>query len=103
PGGMLVPASARNFDIPIMTAVAVACLPIFFTGHVIARWEGLLLLGYYVAYVGYLLLRASEHARLETFSTVMLAFVVPITVVTLAVLTYRAMRLRRESPARSGT
>lgn len=103
PGGMLVPASARNFDIPIMTAVAIACLPIFFTGHVIARWEGILLLGYYVAYVAYLFLRASEHERLGTFNMVMLAFVVPITVLTLGVLTARALRLRRQSPARSET
>lgn len=103
PGGMLVPASARNFDIPIMTAVAIACLPIFFTGHLIARWEGFLLLGYYVAYVGYLLLRASEHSQLETFNVVMLAFVVPITVITLVIVTIRALRARREGlPASDG-
>jgi cation:H+ antiporter len=103
PGGMLVPQSARNFDIPIMTAVAIACLPIFFTGHLIARWEGFLLLGYYIAYVAYLLLRASEHSRLETFNTVMLAFVVPITVITLVVVSVRALRTRRgDIPAAGG-
>ena len=41
-------------DIPFMVAVAVACLPIFFTGHVIMRWEGAIFLLYYVAYTVYL-------------------------------------------------
>ena len=39
-----------SFDMPVMVAVAVACLPVFFTGSLIARWEGLLFLAYYVAY-----------------------------------------------------
>ena len=99
PEGMRVPASALNFDIPIMTAVAVACLPVFFTGHLIARWEGFLLLGYYVAYVLYLLLRSSEHSQLqETYNTVMLAFVLPITAVTLGIIALRALRGRNPGP-----
>ena len=96
PGGMIVPESAQNFDIPIMTAVAVACLPIFFTGHLIARWEGFLLVGYYVAYVLYLLLRASEHDQLrDTYNLVMLAFVVPLTALTLGIVVARALRSRQ--------
>ncbi|MCS3635394.1 hypothetical protein GGP57_002729 [Salinibacter ruber] len=40
----------------LVIGAAVACLPIFFTGQVVARWEGGLFLGYYYgAYVGYLL------------------------------------------------
>lgn len=101
PGGIVVPASVRNFDIPVMTAVAVICLPIFFTGLRIARWEGLLLLGYYAAYVAYLLLWASDHARLEMFSNVMLGVVLPITVITLVVLTIRGMRARHSERARA--
>jgi cation:H+ antiporter len=95
PAGMSVPSSTISFDIPIMTAVAVACLPIFFTGHLIARWEGFLLLGYYVAYVVYLVVRATERTQLhETYSFVMLAFVLPITAITLAVIAVRAYRAR---------
>ena len=33
-----------------MVAVALACLPVFVTGREIARWEGGVFLGYYVAY-----------------------------------------------------
>jgi cation:H+ antiporter len=96
PGGIAVSAAAVNFDLPVMTAVAVACLPIFFTGHCIARWEGALFLGYYVAYTAYLLLNASGHDALPAFSRVMVLFVVPLTVVTLLVVTIRAVRARRE-------
>jgi cation:H+ antiporter len=95
PGGLAVSAAALHFDIPVMTAVAVACLPVFFTGQVIARWEGGLFLGYYVAYTTYLVLAATHHAALPVFSDVMLVFVVPVTAVTLGVLVVRAVRARR--------
>lgn len=83
PGGIPVARGALDFDIPVMIAVTVACLPIFFTGHLIARWEGALFLAYYVAYTTYLLLDAAGHDALAPFSTIMLWFVVPLTVVTL--------------------
>lgn len=92
PGGVGVGDAALRFDLPVMTAVALACLPIFFTGHCIARWEGALFVGYYVAYVAYLLLDAAGHDALPAFSMAMMAFVVPLTVVTLLVVATRAWR-----------
>jgi len=86
PGGLEVAASLVRFDIPVMIAVAFACLPIFATGHLIARWEGALFVGYYIAYVTYLILATTEHAALPPFSGVMLGFVLPLTAVTLLVL-----------------
>lgn len=95
PGGLEVTAAALRFDIPVMTAVALACLPVFFTGQVIARWEGALFLGYYLAYAAYLVLAATQHDALPVFSRVMLLFVVPLTVVTLGVLVLRGRRAGR--------
>lgn len=92
PDGINVSAAALRFDIPVMIAVAVACLPIFFTGHMIARWEGWLFLAYYGAYIGYLFLQAGKHAMLEDFSTIMLLFVIPLTIITLAVSAWRSRR-----------
>jgi cation:H+ antiporter len=78
----------------------VACLPIFFTGHLIARWEGLLFLAYYVAYTGYLLLASAEHDLLPRYSAVMLGFVVPLTALTLVLLSLGEVRRRsRARPA----
>jgi cation:H+ antiporter len=94
PSGIEVPPAALRFDLPIMLAVAFACLPIFFTGLVIARWEGGLFLGYYAAYTLYLILSATRHDALPLYSATMLYFVVPLTALTLLVLTGRAIRRR---------
>ncbi len=90
--GVKVASAALHFDLPVMVAVAVACFPIFFTGHTIARWEGWLFLGYGAAYWAYLLLASGEHAMLPLFNRVMLAFVVPLTLITLAVSLVRSLR-----------
>jgi cation:H+ antiporter len=78
-----------------MITAAVACLPIFFTGHLIARWEGGLFFGYYLTYTLYLALDATHHNALPAFSTLMLGFVIPLTAVTLAVLAARGVRANR--------
>jgi len=83
--GLAVAPSLLAFDIWVMLAVALACLPIFLSGREIARWEGAVFLGYYAAYVSYLLLAAQQHDALETYSTVMMGFVIPLTVITLVV------------------
>jgi cation:H+ antiporter len=92
PGGVAVAPAALDFDIPVMVAVAVACLPIFVTGHLIARWEGWLFFGYYVAYTAYLILASQQHDTLPALSRVMQVFVIPLTAVTLITLAVRARR-----------
>lgn len=87
--GLPVAASVLAFDFWVMLAVALACLPVFVTDREIARWEGGVFLGYYLAYVAYLILAAQQHAVLHAFSGVMLSFVVPLTVVTLIVVLLR--------------
>jgi cation:H+ antiporter len=87
--GLAIAPSLLAFDIWVMLAVALACLPIFITGREIARWEGGVFLAYYVAYVAYLILSAQQHAALQAYSGVMLGFVVPLTVVTLVVVVIR--------------
>jgi cation:H+ antiporter len=92
PEGLQVSHPALSFDIPVMAAVAFACLPIFFTGHVISRWEGGVFLAYYVAYTAFLVLDASRHDLLPDFSWIMTAFVLPLTVITLVVVVLRSWR-----------
>ena len=46
-------------------------------------------LGYYAAYVVYLIMGAQQHDALEEFSAVMLSFVLPITIVTLVAMVIR--------------
>lgn len=101
--GIPVAASALSFDLPVMTAVAVACLPIFFNGHSISRWEGALFVGYYVAYTAYLLMAAANHDALDDFRLVMQWVVMPLTLLTLAVVTWRHLRLRHHSRTPDGS
>lgn len=96
PNGISVSPAVLNFDIPIMTAVAIACLPIFFTGNSISRWEGALFLGYYIAYILYLVLEATRHDMLPAYSSVMIIFVIPITAVTLILISYREFKNRNK-------
>ncbi|HSC33827.1 MAG TPA: calcium/sodium antiporter [Thermodesulfobacteriota bacterium] len=99
PDGIAVPESVLRFDIPVMTAVAVACLPIFFTGNVIARWEGKLFLLYYAAYTTYIVLDSTDHYFERTFAFGMIWFVIPLTAITLAVLVIRSIRRNRKGYA----
>lgn len=96
-GGVPVANSAITFDIPIMTAVAVACLPIFFSGRRIDRWEGFVFLFYYIAYTTYLILASQKNASLEVFGNAMIWFVIPITILTLLIITVRAIRKNTRS------
>ena len=102
-GGIPVPAAAITVDIPIMVAAAVALLPIAFTGFIVARWEGALFVGLYVAYTLYLVLDSTQHSAAEGSTRVMLWFVLPLVAITLiASASYEAKVLhrRKSSPPR---
>jgi len=96
--GIAVPADALRFDLPVMIAVAVACLPIFITGGIISRSEGVFFLLYYLAYTGYLLLKASQNRTTSPLDAMAMIFVVPPILVGI-VLTlrfiHRRIRVRR--------
>lgn len=102
-GGLKVAHSMMTFDIPFMAAVAFACLPIFFSGYRISRWEGLLFLAYYFFYTVYLYLRSVQHDALPFFSAVFFLFVIPLTVITLAVVFVQDFKNKRKQapPAES--
>ena len=93
PSGLSVSTDALRFDIPVMIAVAVGCLPIFFVGHRIARWEGGLLFGYYVAYTTYLVLDTTGHGLGRVLGVVLSLFVIPLTIVTVMIGVFRYWRI----------
>ncbi len=101
-GGIPIEPAAVRFDLPFMLATAIALLPVAFTGLVIARWEGAVFVAYYVAYITFLVLTATEHPALPAFGWAMRSFVIPLTVLTLAVLVVQELRLRRDRGAPSG-
>ena len=54
--GLDLPASLVRIDIPIMVAVAMACIPIFISGRRVTRIEGGAMVAAYVGYLLFLLL-----------------------------------------------
>ncbi len=90
-----VSANALAFDFPVMIAVAVACLPIFFAGYRINRWEGGLFVAYYVIYTTWLIMHSTTAPGLGLFNQAMLWFVLPLTAITLLVIAARAWKLQR--------
>ena len=90
--GVLVSAQALQFDIPVMIGVSVACLPVFYTGGTVSRWEGALFFGYYIAYTAYLILLATQHGALPLFQHAMLWFALPLTAATLAIHSWYCFR-----------
>ena len=89
PADLAVAPAMLAFDLPIMVAVAVACLPVFFTGARVNRGEGALFLMLYAAYTVYLVLHATHHDALYGYSVVMGGFVLPLLAATLIVLAVR--------------
>ncbi len=77
-GGLPVSQSVLSFDLPVMLAVSIACLPVFISGCGISRGEAIALLVGYVAYTGYLVFDASGHDDLALYSAVTLWFVIPL-------------------------
>ncbi|MCF8247912.1 MAG: calcium/sodium antiporter [Saprospiraceae bacterium] len=96
PGGVPVNHTAIQFDIPFMTAVAVACLPFFLHGYRLDRWKGFVFLFYYLAYTGFLILKSTKNGSLEIYTDAMLWFVVPLTLLTLVGMMVQEMRKRRQ-------
>ena len=55
PGGVHVPPEVVHVDLPLMTATALLCVPVFVSGRRVSRWEGALFVACYAVYLTYLL------------------------------------------------
>ena len=83
--GILVKETYLRFDIPVMIGVAIACLPVFFAGRTISRWNGVLFLAYYVIYTTWLVLAELRNPNLATLTWAVLVFIMPLTIVVLLI------------------
>jgi cation:H+ antiporter len=95
PGGIPVHPEVLTLDLPIMIAVALFCIPLFFTGCRITRLEGAVMVGYFVAYNLYLFMGATDAAYTRSFEVAMTVFVMPITALAIAFSVLQALRRRR--------
>ncbi|TWT86569.1 Inner membrane protein YrbG [Pseudobythopirellula maris] len=96
PAGIVVDAPSLAFHVPLMIAVSAACMPIFLSGLSITRGEGVAMLLFYFAYIGFLVYQ-SVVTKTQPGVTELLWFLAPLALGLLAVLAVsrreKAMRL----------
>lgn len=95
PKGVAIANSVLYFDLPVMLGAGIALFPIAITGHLIARYEGIILLLYYFLYLGYLIARLFIPAYLPLFSTAFFFFILPLTLLVIIITIYRHYKSRQ--------
>ena len=103
PNGIVIEQSVLAFDIPVMLGVAIMCFPICFNDNLVSRWEGLLLLAYYLAYTLYLVMKSTEHDSTMMFGSALKYVIVPLTILGLTAITLRSRFSSPRSKKLSGT
>ena len=94
PAGIAVSTHILQFDMMVMLAAALICLPVFFTGFEITRIEGTVLLIYYIIYTSYLVLVENTWKYMQVYDSVILFIVIPVTVIILALMVYQQIKKR---------
>lgn len=96
PDGINVTDASLRLDLPVMLAATIVLLPIFWNGFQIKRWEGFVLVAFYVGYVVYLVLDANDSDAADVVGPAML-IVAPLVLMTFAVTGYQGWRRHREA------
>ena len=91
PDGISVAERVLHLDFIVMVFVALVSLPVFYIDNRISRTEGVLLLGYYVLYVIYVVLQAANNSALSGVTLFITVFA-PITFFALVVVAIRSAR-----------
>ncbi|NNE09002.1 MAG: sodium:calcium antiporter, partial [Gemmatimonadetes bacterium] len=95
-GGLDISPKVIRFDMPIMLAVALVCIPVFWTRGVITRMEGGLFVLYYGLYTTYIVLSATHHPTLPGYRRILLFVVMPLTLIALVIGIVGSVRARRD-------
>jgi cation:H+ antiporter len=95
-GGLAVDPVLISRDFPLMVAATLACLPIFWSGGVINRWEGAVLVVLYALYlVEQVLSNTMPLGDEDPFRLVVLVVVLPAVLVFIAWSTLSWQRSRK--------
>jgi cation:H+ antiporter len=89
--GVAVSDASLRLDFPVMLSASVVLVPIFWNGFEIKRWEGFVLLAFYVVFVAYLVLDTSDHDAAAVVGPAAL-IVTPLVLMTFAVTGYQGWR-----------
>ncbi|MGA0163702.1 MAG: calcium/sodium antiporter [Bdellovibrionota bacterium] len=87
-----VAPEALVFDFPVMISVALICWPIFLQGRKVERYEGFLLLLFYLGYMSLLYLRAIGTIELSTYTDTLLYWIIPLASILFVSLIFHLIR-----------
>jgi len=96
PDGVNVTDASLRLDLPVMLAATIVLVPIFWNGFEIKRWEGFVLVFFYVAYVVYLVLSANDSEAADVMRPAAL-ITVPLVLMTFGVTGFQSWRRHRTS------
>lgn len=77
-GSVPVSPNLMAVDVPVMIGVALSCLPVFVSGYLITRWNGIVWILMYCVYVLYLVLHAQSNPQADTVANIALEYVLPV-------------------------
>ncbi len=94
-GGISFGDDAVRLDMPILVAAAVACMPVLLWDHSVDRWEGFVFVALYGAYLVFLALDGTDRLEADPFVIAFAVFVVPLGLLTGAVVIAKTVAHRR--------
>ncbi len=77
PVPLLAGPQLAQIDLPVMLGVAILCMPLFFVGAILNRFEGALFLVLYFVYVWYMMAVALSHSYVALLQASILYGLVP--------------------------
>ena len=92
--GISVNDEVIRLDYPVMLAATVLLLPICWNGFMVKRWEGAVLVAFYVAYVAYLVMEAGDSSAPELYQTAMM-IIVPLVMIVYGAAGFQGWREHR--------
>ncbi len=98
PEPLLAGVRVMQVDLPVMLAASALCLPLFFAGASLSRFEGLIFLVLYGAYIWYTVAVAISAGYLEVLQTGILYGLIPVVALyaAAAVLMHRRSRCKNQ-------
>lgn len=97
PEPLLAGIQMVTLDLPVMLGVAILCLPLFFAGGTLNRFEGVLFLALYIAYVWYLVALQLGLGYLARLEGLILYGLVPATLMYVVLCLAGDLLMRRKS------
>lgn len=99
--GVAVNPDLIRFDYLVMLAATLVLVPICWNGFAIKKWEGALLVMFYVAYVAYLIMEAGDSSAPELYRAAMM-IIVPLVFLVFSATGFQGWRKHRASLAGRG-